>query len=157
MRETNKNIKSGGIHFNWGTGIVISFILFCSFIIYIVIRAFQQDIDLVSETYYLDELAYQERIDERSNLAHSGYRVELAQTTEEVVVRFPGSFKNATGEIYFYHPSRELFDKHYVISLDKENQQVINKSELIKGNYKVKINWEVGETAYFQETAIFLR
>lgn len=142
---------------NWGHNIVVAFVLFCGFVIYIVVRAFQQNIDLVSDTYYLEELAYQQRIDQRSNLAHSGLEVQLKQTAGEVILQFPKTFASATGEIHFYHPSRELFDKRYEIVLNADNQQPIGKHELVKGRYKVKINWVAEDKAYFQEAEIFLK
>lgn len=122
-----------------------------------VVRAFQQDVDLVSETYYLEELNYQQRIEERSNLARSGLEVGLQQTRDEVVLQFPENFKLAQGEIHFYHPSRELFDKHYEIALNDQNIQSIGKEELIRGHYKVKVSWQVEGKSYFQETEIYLK
>lgn len=145
------------IKWNWGTGIVLAFVLFCSFILYIVVRGFQENIDLVSDTYYLDELAYQERITEHSNLHHSGLEVALSQTSSEVKLQFPEGFSDAVGEVYFYHPSREIFDRHYPISLDGQRAQLIPKEDLIKGHFKVKIQWVVNDTPYFQEAQIFLR
>ena len=44
---------------NWGTGIVIAFVFFISFILFFIVKASTQDkyeYDLVSEQYYKDEL-----------------------------------------------------------------------------------------------------
>lgn len=142
---------------NWGTGIVVSFVLFCSFIIYIVVQAFQLDVDLVSENYYKDELNYQQRINDRANLESSGLSVKTNQTAELLAFSFPSDFKGAQGEIHFYHPSREIFDKHFVLALDSENVQNVRKSELVKGRYKIKMNWTAGGKSYFQEDEIFVR
>lgn len=142
---------------NWGHGIVLSFVLFCTFIIYIVVRAFQLDVDLVSETYYKDELAFQDRIDQRANLASSGLEVTMKQSGEDILITFPEQFAGATGVIHFYHPSREIFDKRYDILLTENHQQSIAKEELIKGRFKVKMEWVVNDTPYFQESEIFLR
>lgn len=143
--------------FNWGHGIVLSFVLFCTFVIYIVVQAFQLDVDLVSDTYYVDELGYQKTIDEKSNLAQSGVEVTFDQTNDQFLLKFPVQFKAAAGDIYFYHPSREIFDKHYTIALNDQNEQVISKADLIKGRFKVKINWTVNDTPYYQEKEVFLQ
>lgn len=142
---------------SWAYNVVIAFVLFCSFVIYIVVRAFQQDVDLVSKTYYLDELRYQQRIEEHANLAQSGLKIALQQTQVEIVLDYPEGFSKAQGEIHFYHPSRELFDKRYAIAPGLDNRQQIAKEDLIKGRYKVKINWTVDEIPYFQETEVFLK
>ena len=87
---------------NWGTKIIISFVLFGAFILYMVVQAFMMDFDLVSENYYQDELAFQDRIDEKANLLKSGDQVAINQSGEKVVFAFPDTFKGAEGMIYFY-------------------------------------------------------
>ncbi|MFY0608589.1 MAG: FixH family protein [Cyclobacteriaceae bacterium] len=143
--------------FNWGNGVVVSFVLFMSFIIYVVVQGLQQNIDLVSDTYYLDELAFQDQIEQKSNLANSGLSLELKQNKDEIEILFPESFNEAVGKIHFYHPSRALFDKEYALALNDSNVQKINKDDLIKGHFKVKVNWKVGEKAYYQESEVFIR
>ena len=95
--------------FNWGHGIVVAFVLFCTFVVSIVVRAFQEDFDLVSETYYQDEIAYQDRIDSKANLKASGQELAINQNDSQVVMTFPEEFSAANGTVKFYYPSRALF------------------------------------------------
>ena len=56
--------------FNWGTGIVIAFICFISFILYFVINMSfspKYDQDLVVEDYYGETLTYQNDINKLEN------------------------------------------------------------------------------------------
>ena len=56
--------------FNWGTGIVLAFIGFISFIMYFVVNMNTDkklDHDLVTEDYYKQELKYQNDIDKEKN------------------------------------------------------------------------------------------
>ncbi|MFT7030901.1 MAG: hypothetical protein ACI83W_001674 [Marinoscillum sp.] len=145
------------IKWNWGTGIVIAFALFITFITYIVIQGFRQNIDLVSDTYYLEELHFQDRITQKSNLANSGLNLQVSQDQANIVVTFPREFSGSEGKIYFYHPSRELFDKTYEIALSADQSQVISKEDLIQGHYKVKVEWVANEVPYFQEMALLVR
>lgn len=142
---------------NWGKGIVVAFSLFCGFVVTIVVLAFQEDFDLVSETYYQDELAFQNQIDSKRNLAQAGAEVALEQKPEEIVLDFPREFKGAEGEVHFYHPSRAIFDKKYKLALNADNQLVIDKEDLVKGRYKVQLNWTAQGVGYYQESEIFLR
>ena len=142
---------------NWGKSIVVAFVLFCGFISSIVVAAFQQDFDLVSDTYYQDELVYQERIQEHSNLAQSGVKVSITQGDNRVIFSFPQEFSGANGEIHFYHPSRSIFDRSFNISLDEARKQSIFGEELTKGRYKVKLSWTSNGKDYFQEEEIFIR
>jgi hypothetical protein len=142
---------------DWGKGIVLSFVLFCSFIVWIVVQAFQENIDLVSDTYYLDELAYQTRIDDRTNLHESGLSIAFEQKDDELILKFPSAFATATGEVKFYHTSKAIFDKTFPLALNETNKQSISKKELIKGYFKVQVSWAVRDKTYYQEQEIFLR
>ncbi len=142
--------------FNWGHGIVVAFVLFCSFVVTIVVKAFQEDFDLVSETYYQDELNYQERIDSKANLKALGEELAFNQNDSQVVVVFPETLAEANGEIKFYYPSKALFDKEYPLKV-VGNQQVFDKADLAKGRYKVQVSWKVGEKQYYQEKEMFLK
>ncbi|WP_258099270.1 FixH family protein [Marinoscillum pacificum] len=142
--------------FNWGHGIVVAFVLFCTFVVSIVVRAFQEDFDLVSETYYQDEIAYQDRIDSKANLKASGQELAINQNDSQVVMTFPEEFSAANGTVKFYYPSRALFDKEFPIKL-VDNQQVIAKNELAKGRYKVQVSWKVGDDQFYQEKELFVK
>tara|TARA_Y100001972_G_scaffold129055_1_gene193797 strand:+ start:1130 stop:1567 length:438 start_codon:yes stop_codon:yes gene_type:complete len=142
---------------NWGTKIALSFFLFGVFILYMVVQAFRQDFDLVTENYYQEELQYQERIQEKANLLRSGDEIIIESNVGDVLFKFPESFSDAEGTIYFYHPSRKLFDKTFQVDLNDQNQQSINRDELVRGRYKVKVSWQVGGLSYFQEKELYLQ
>ena len=142
---------------NWGTKIALSFVLFGVFILYMVVQAFREDFDLVTENYYQEELQYQERIQEKANLLQSGDEIVIESNEKDVLFKFPESFSEAEGIIYFYHPSRKLFDKTFQVALNEQNQQSINTEELVKGRYKVKVSWKADGLNYFQEKEIYLQ
>ena len=142
---------------NWGTKIVISFILFCGFILFMVFQAFRQNIDLVSESYYQDELNYQQRIENKSNLAKSGVSISLVQEGKNIVVQYPNQFGSAEGKIYFYHPSRKVFDQTFQMIINEEGKQLISTKDLVPGRFKVKMSWEAGGKTYFQEKELYIR
>lgn len=138
---------------NWGNRIVVVFILFATFIGYMVTRAFQEDFDLVAEDYYAQEINYEQKLVKLAN-AQSQNEIEIDQDVETVRITFPD--QNAEGTIEFYHPSRKMFDKTYQIALN-EGSQLITKEELVPGNYRVNINWSVDGKDYLQESKIFIR
>ncbi len=142
---------------NWGTKIFLSFILFGIFILYMVFQAFRQNFDLVSENYYQEELAYQQRIREKANLLRSGDEISIREEKSHIIFEFPEPFSEARGTIYFYHPSRKLFDKTFQISIGEDNRQSINREELVKGRYRVKVSWESDGLSYFQEKELYLQ
>ena len=52
---------------NWGKGVTIAFILFVGFIMFMVVGAFRENFDLVSDDYYLEEINYQDKINQKAN------------------------------------------------------------------------------------------
>lgn len=140
---------------NWGHKIVVAFVLFAAFIGYMVVRAFQEDFDLVAEDYYAQEINYQDKIDKLNRTAVAEKEVLVQQVGKNVEITFPSG--NVSGEIQFYHPSRKIFDRSFPISLDVSAKQTISGEELIAGNYRVKISWENEGEEYYQQSSIYIQ
>lgn len=139
---------------NWGHKIVIAFVLFGAFIGYMVVRAFQEDFDLVAEDYYAQEINYQQKLNKLSNAAEAGKSVLVKQKGREVILTFPDV--EATGNIHFYHPSRKIFDRTFEISLEDQVQK-INRSELVAGSYRVNITWKTNNEDFYQQSTIYIQ
>lgn len=139
---------------NWGHKIVIAFVLFGAFIGYMVVRAFQEDFDLVAEDYYAQEINYQQKLNKLSNAAEAGKSVLVKQKGREVILTFPD--EEATGNIHFYHPSRKIFDRTFEISLEDQVQK-INRSELVAGSYRVNITWKTNNEDFYQQSTIYIQ
>ncbi len=141
---------------NWGNKIILVFIFFAAFILFMVVRAFQEHSDLVAEDYYAQEIGYQKKMQQKANLAKSGERVQLTLLSEGVILQFPASHE-PNGEIHFYHPSRKLFDQKIPIRLDDKNSQRVDSEKLLLGMYRVNITWESNGMEYFQQEKIYLQ
>ena len=62
---------------NWGNSIILTFVLFASFVIYLVVQTFRASTDLVAEDYYAQEINYQQKIEQRANLEKLGEKVSV--------------------------------------------------------------------------------
>ncbi len=137
---------------NWGTKIVIAFVIFCGLMIFMVIKSFEQDFHLVTENYYQEELAYQERIDAIENTSRKGLIPNLEGTAKNVIISFElTDEKYPTGDIQFYRPENANLDRFYDI---KGLETVIPKSELARGRYILKIDWEFDGEKYYYEKEV---
>ncbi len=134
----------------------MSFVLFAAFILFMVVRAFQEDFDLVAEDYYAQEINYQNKLRQKANLYKLNDKVSIFRENGHLILSFP---KNTTcsGEIHFYHISRKIFDKKFTIDLDVGNRQIIKLSELAAGQYSANITWGDGNKEYFQQERIFIQ
>ena len=144
--------------FNWGTGIIITSLLFMSFIVMLVVKTYQHKVDLVSEDYYNQELHFQEKINKMNNVKSETDKVKWKLEEDELIFQFPLNEKYIpTGTIEFFRPSDSGKDLIVPIFTDKGNKQCLRKELLSHGLYKIKIDWETNHKKYYIEEDVFIQ
>ncbi len=134
--------------------------LFMLFIIALVIACIRQDFFLVAKDYYRDEINYQQHIDKVNNTQSAQKTVNLENRVGAGYINLqfpPVADRNhrVAGEITLFRPSDARKDIIIPVTLDNNNQQVINTGNLDKGLWKIKIDWsESGEPYYDDFTLI---
>lgn len=103
--------------FNWGKAIILAFVLFISFIVYIVYGSMTTKVDLVTKDYYSKELRYQEDIDKQNN-AKALSALKYTIKSGSFIVELPKelSKSTATGTLHFYRPSDAENDKLFKVN-----------------------------------------
>ena len=144
--------------FNWGTGIVLAFIGFISFIMYFIITMNinnKYDHDLVSEDYYADELKYQNDIDKLKNSESLEENISYQKTNEGLLIKFPKTLqhKNITGKLFLYRPSNKQLDFETTISLSNPYLLIPDK-RLVDGRWNIKIDWQYNGISYLFKESI---
>ena len=145
---------------NWGTGIVIAFAIFISFILYFVFAVqsnSKYDNELVVEEYYKhdakfgDEMA---RIQDAQNLVH---KPVFKNTSEGITIVFPEVFipKNIKGKVFFYRPSNKKFDFEVPISLSGSSLSV-PKERLMGGRWNINMEWQYQGKQYLTKDTIYI-
>jgi len=138
--------------FNWGTGIVLAFVGFISFIMYFVISMNTDkalDHDLVTEDYYKEELEFQNDIDKEKNSRTLSQNITWNKTEAGIVLKFPESLeiKSITGKVFLYRPSNKQFDFETDISLSNHNLLIPDK-RLLDGRWNIKVDWQYNGKSY---------
>ncbi len=105
----------------------------------------------MADDYYLQEIKYQDRIDEINNAAALNYEIEVVQDAGYVEARFPAG-SSVSGEIHFYRPDNQRFDRKFAF----EGNARINKSDLVAGRYKMQISWSDSRQDYYTEKVILV-
>jgi hypothetical protein len=142
---------------NWGTGIVLAFIAFISFIMYFIININVDekfDHDLVTEDYYKQELQYQNDIDKLDNAKNLNENISYERTAEGLLISFPSDLvsKNITGHVFLYRPSNKQLDFETSISLSKPYLLIPDK-RLVDGRWNITIDWQYnGQSYLYKET-----
>lgn len=146
--------------FNWGTGIVLAFIGFISFILFFVYRMLSDDKanhSLVSETYYIEELAYQKEIDALQAAKNLDLPISVQVIQEGVLIVFPNNQQpNAiSGAIQLYRPSNVDLDTSIPIDI-KQSEILISRDQLKSGRWNITIDWTYNNQRYLHKTAIII-
>ena len=168
MEKSNSNKQStitrvspsGARGLNWGTGIVIAFALFISFILYFVFAVqsnSKYDNELVVEEYYKQDAKFGDemaRIQDAQNLVH---KPVFKNTSEGITIVFPEVFipKIIKGKVFFYRPSNKKFDFEVPISLSGSSLSV-PKERLMGGRWNINMEWQYQGKRYLTKDTIYI-
>lgn len=126
----------------------------------LVYKSTNQKFDLVSEDYYDKAVKYQNQINNMQNMqALEDKPISYFNKNENVVeIKFPDNFIHAQvkGTLFFFKPDNANLDFFVTIELNENNIQKIPVNKLSHGSWKLKTNWTVKNTSYYQEENIFI-
>jgi hypothetical protein len=146
------------IKFHWGTNIAIFYILFVVVLVGFVIFSTFNKVDLVDEDYYENEIKYQGTMDKiaRSNNLAEPLKIEVSDKL--VRLSYPKNFSlsEINGQIHFFRPSDKRLDFKLAVEPDESGFQVVSSKNLTKGLWRVKVDWSVGDTAYYNEQVLMI-
>ncbi|WP_026811771.1 FixH family protein [Arenibacter latericius] len=137
---------------NWGTGIVLAFIGFISFILFFVVSMLMDDRtnhDLVREDYYQAEMGFQEELDAEINSHKNNVDLKLVSTPAGLQLEFPKDLdqEKITGTVSLYRLSNKQLDFDLPITLSNNNLLIPN-NRLVAGRWNIKVAWEHNGQAY---------
>jgi hypothetical protein len=142
------------MNWNWGKGIVVSFVLFGTFILYMVFRMFQQNIDLVDEKYYDKEIAFDTLMNKSKNVLTDSQNVFINWSAEGLSIRFQDTISVKSGSVLIYRPSDKSMD--FTMPLINKNSFVYSDKRFKNGLYSVKLEWVIDNKKYYKEESIFV-
>jgi hypothetical protein len=140
---------------DWGKGILVTIIVFVSFILVLVtISVRQDDIHLVTENYYEEEMKYQEHIQREQATAELGRDVLVLDAQGKVMqLDLP---IGAKGSLHFFRPSDAGLDLKIPIHITEAGGGEIPLGDLLPGYWRVKLTWTENGVNYYQEKKIEL-
>jgi hypothetical protein len=145
---------------NWGNSIVLAFILFAAFIFTLVGICVNQEVSLVSENYYQQEIEFDQQIQRLANTNDLKDKPDINYSSSDTTlsIKFPDSIlaKDVRGTIQMFRPSDAHLDVAYNLTLDPSGFQKVDLSSLRKGLWTCKFNWIYQGKEYFAEKNIVL-
>ncbi len=144
---------------NWGTGIVIAFGLFISFILFFVIKVqsnSKYDNELVTEEYYKKESTVQSDIEKQQKALELKDKVVFSKTEEGIVISFPKDFNPAEikGKVFLYRPSDQKLDFEMPISISTP-YLLIPKNSLVGGLWDITVDWSYESNTYMNKETMY--
>jgi hypothetical protein len=138
---------------NWGTGIIITLVIFVGGIGLLIWISYHQQLNLVTEDYYPAGIKYEQHIQKIKNTTTLTTPVTLKMASENIELQFPmlDSLSFPKGEIQVFRPSDNRLDKFYNIEVQEDRVFRIPLKDLTKGIYMLKIDWNQDSLGYYQE------
>ena len=140
----------------WGTGIALFYIAFVASLLLQLKASFKYDHSLVVEDYYRHDLNYQEHYQKAANSLNlpNSLSVDLIPEQEALVIHYPPGMDNLTGSVSFFRPNNRRLDFELPVQAEGRNQQVISLAGRAPGLWRVKIDWQNDDSAFYDEKVV---
>lgn len=145
---------------NWGTGIVIAFALFITFILYFIIKiqiSPKYDNELVVQEYYKHDAKFGDEMARIQNAQDLTQKPEITNASNGITIVFPDVFipKNIKGTLAFYRPSNKKFDFEVPILLSGATLNVPKKM-MLGGRWNINMEWQYEGKQYLTKDTIYI-
>lgn len=146
---------------NWGTGIVIAFALFMTFILYFVFKVqsnSKYDNELVVEEYYKNDAKFGDEMIRVQNAQNLAEKPVITTSNGEIIIEFPIIFipKNISGNVSLYRPSNKKLDFEIPISLSSATL-LIPKKSLVDGRWDINMEWQYEGKSYLTNEVVYIK
>ncbi|MES2519944.1 MAG: FixH family protein [Bacteroidota bacterium] len=140
---------------NWGKSIVLSFVVFASFIGTMAYKMATAKVDLVRTNYYQKEIEFQQQINRvhNSTALKSNKAMTYSPETQVLRIGFPATVSK--GEVTFFRPSDKGLD--FTIPIQKISLFNYSTEKLTKGYWKVQATWTDGIREYYLEDELTIK
>ena len=145
--------------FNWGTGIIIAFALFITFILSFVYRVqtnSKYNNDLVVEEYYKHDAHFQDELDKIQNAHDLKIKPSIVKIENGILVSFPEIYnpKNIKGKVSLYRSSNKKLDFEIPFSSSSPTL-LIPKKSLVGGLWDISLQWNYEGKNYISKETIY--
>lgn len=139
---------------NWGTGILATLAVFVGMMAWFAMRAMNNPESLVAEDYYQRELHFQGDIDKLDRSRSAGHDVRVDPQADSLVFQFPRATSKGriTGRLQLMRPSDERADRVMDVHPDSAGRFAFATYDLLKGAYRLRLDWSIdGEERLYEQ------
>lgn len=140
---------------HWGNMLLLFFILYVSFLGFVLFKSTQQDRTLVMENYYEHDIDYQQHYEAVVNgkKFSNNLTIDLDEPSNTVKLDFGKEMDVLTGSVKIYAPSNKNLDQVSPFT-GKQSVFKVPFKEIAPGKYKIQVQWRDDQRSYFREVSI---
>ena len=144
---------------NWGTGIVIAFAVFITFILYFVLKV-QSDAkynnELVVEEYYKHDALFGDEMVRVQNAQDLAQKPTITSNITGISIVFPDVFspEKIKGKVSFYRSSNKKLDFEVPIS---SASLLVPIKDLVPGRWEINMEWQYEGKQYLTKETIYIK
>ncbi len=139
---------------NWGKGIIIVMASFIVFISVLVVKLISTNVDLESEDYYAREINYSAEMEAIDRANELNDKISLSQSETHLILAVPENLEVQALELKLIRIENDKLDRLFQI---KNNRNFsIAKADLVKGIYRIEINYFIDGVRHMQKDQIYL-
>ncbi len=144
----------------WPWAIILTFVVFISGTVGLVVMACSQKVDLVSANYYEQELKFQGQLERMKRTAQLGAQAAVSYDAAQkrITIALPPeqARHELRGQIQLYRPAQANLDRQLTLQPDAGGVQSLDASALKPGLWKIRVSWTVGQQDYFIDQKIVI-
>ena len=143
---------------NWGYRIVVAFGLGVAFILFLVWKTMQVDIEMVESNYYEKEMAFNGKLQATANANALPTKVSVVKQDQQILLKIDSTTAAAitNAEVHFYNPASEKSDRKLNLAASNNGVYVFPVAQFNKGKYIAKISFTSAGKNYYTEEVIFI-
>ena len=114
---------------------------------------------MVEAGYYERGLDHQQRIDQRNRSREAEYGLAIEHRYQEsqiILTLLQPNASDATGTIRMKRPSNARLDRQWPLDLGDSGRQVLSIENMVRGQWRLEVDWSLDSLTYFDETRIVI-
>jgi len=142
----------------WPYVIAVYFAVVITAIAIFITWAVKQNMDLVRNDYYEQEILFQQHIDAlaRAKALGSKARLNFNGNAHALLIQIPSDHTTLPfkGTVHLYRPSDARLDRRVELKPSAAGEQLVNTAQLAPGLWKARVEWTANRQAYLLENNI---
>jgi nitrogen fixation protein FixH len=147
-------------HNPWPWAIVLTFVVFISGTVGLIVMACSQKVDLVSANYYEQELKFQGQLERLKRTSQLGAEAVVTYDAAHACIMISLPPEQARhdlhGQIQLYRPAQADLDRQMKLQLDAHGFQSLDASGLKPGLWRIRVSWTAGQQDYFIDQKVVI-